>query len=367
MEKVRFGKTGLMVSRVAFGGIPIMRLTKAGAAHLLQQVIGLGVNFIDTANGYADSEEKIGEAIKGIKRDSLVIASKSLANDKKTFNEHLDLSLARLGVEYVDIYQLHNVADNARRDAVFAPGGAMEGLSEAVKAGKVRFPGISSHSIPLALEFMKSGAFASIQLPFNFIDCAAAEEAIPLAEKLDMGFIAMKPMGGGLLSDAGLSFRFLGTYGNIVPDPGIEKIEEIREIIGIVEKNEPLSAQDKGEIEKIKAELGSTWCRRCDYCQPCPQGIRISMALNVKSIFKRMTVERARTFVEVPIEKAKTCLECGECVKRCPYHLDIPALLKERIKEYPPQCVSQAFPPEAPAGGKIKPLPVPPEPPPTAR
>ena len=334
MEKKRFGKTELMVSKIAFGGIPVMRLAKDEAVQLLREIIGLGVNFFDTAHGYADSEEKIGEAIKGMKREDLIIASKSPADDKKTFHEHLDLSLQRLGLDYIDIYQLHNVASQARWNAVFAPGGAMEGLEEAVKSGKVRFPGVSSHSVPMAIELMKTGKFAALQLPFNFIDNAAAEEAIPLAEKLDIGFIAMKPMGGGMLEDAGLSFRFLGSFPNIVPDPGIEKITEIHEIIDIVKKNEPLSEQDKKEIEKVKAELGTSWCHRCDYCQPCPQGISLSFALNVRSFFKRMTPQRAHAFTEGPISKARTCLECGLCVKRCPYHLDIPALLKERIKDW---------------------------------
>jgi predicted aldo/keto reductase-like oxidoreductase len=332
MEKVRFGKTGLMVSKVAFGGIPIMRISKAEAAQIIREAIGLGINFIDTANGYADSEEKVGEAIKGIKREDIVIASKSTAGDKKTFNEHLDLSLKRLGLDYIDIYQLHNVSSESQKNAVFGPAGAMEGLEEAVKAGKVRFPGFSSHSMPMAIEIMKSGKFAVVQLPFNYIDREAAENAIPLAKELDIGFIAMKPMGGGLLDDAGLSFRFLGQYGNIVPDPGFEKVEEIREIAVIVEKKEALSAEDEKEIEKQRLELGASWCHRCDYCQPCPQGIYISMALNIKSCFKRMTDERARLFVGPPLEKAKTCIECGKCVERCPYKLEIPKLLKEKIK-----------------------------------
>ena len=151
MEKVRFGKTGLMVSKVAFGGIPIMRISRAEAAHIVREAINLGINFIDTAHGYTDSEEKIGEAIKGMKREDIIIASKSPANDKQAFNEHLDLSLKRLGVEYIDIYQFHGVSTEAKRDAVFAPGGAMEGLEEAVKAGKIRFPAFSSHSIPIAI------------------------------------------------------------------------------------------------------------------------------------------------------------------------------------------------------------------------
>jgi predicted aldo/keto reductase-like oxidoreductase len=187
---------------------------------------------------------------------------------------------------------------------------------------------------------MKSGKFHVVQLPFNYIDNAAATEAIPLAKKLDMGFIAMKPMGGGLLDDAGLAFRFLCQYDSIVPDPGIEKLEEIRQIVGLIEKNEPLGAEDKKEIERQRVELGPSWCHRCDYCQPCPQGIGISSVLSFKSAFKRMPPERARMMVEPSIEKAKTCLECRECIKRCPYNLDIPALLKKRVAEWNATIVS---------------------------
>ena len=332
MKRVRFGKTELMVSKIAFGGIPIMRIPKAEAAKIVREAIKLGVNFIDTANAYTDSEEKIGEAIKGIKREELVIASKSTASDKKTFTEHLDLCLKRLNTDHIDIYQLHNVSSEAQRDAVFAPGGAVEGVEEAVTAGKVRFPAFSSHTIPLAIEIMKTGRFASVQIPFNYIDIEAEAKIIPLAKELDMGFIAMKPMGGGLLSDAGLSFRFLAQYGSIVPDPGIEKLEEIREICAIVEKNEPLSEADKREIEKQRSELSGSWCHRCDYCLPCPQGVHISLALQAESACKRMPMARARSMIGASLEKARTCLECGLCVSRCPYNLDIPKLLKEKLK-----------------------------------
>jgi predicted aldo/keto reductase-like oxidoreductase len=331
MEKVRFGKTGLMVSKVALGGIPIMRITKAEAAALVREAISLGINFIDTAHGYSDSEEKIGEGIRGIRREDLIIASKSPANDKKLFNEQLDLSLKRLGVDYIDIYQLHNIGSEAKRDAVFAPGGAYEGMEEAVRAGKIRFPAFSSHSFPLALEIMKGGKFAVVQLPFNYIDHTAEDEAIPLAKKLDMGFIAMKPMGGGLLDNAELSFRYLLQYDNIVADPGIEKIEEIREIAAIIKRKPALTGEDRQEIEKQRLEFGPSWCHRCDYCQPCPQQIAISSVLCARSAFKRMTAERARSMVGPAIEKARTCLECGVCMTRCPYKLEIPALLKERI------------------------------------
>ena len=331
MEKVRFGKTELMVSKVAFGGIPIMRVSKAEAVRIVREAVSLGVNFIDTATGYLDSEEKIGEALKGLKREELIIASKSPAGDKKTFNEHLDLSLKRLGLDYIDIYQLHNVSSPQQKSAVFACGGAMEGLEEAVKAGKVRFPAFSSHSLPIALEIMKTEKFAAVQLPFNYIDYDAANEAIPLADKLDIGFIAMKPMGGGLLHNAAIAFNFLCQY-NVIPDPGIEKLEEIREIVEIINNYKGFTAEDQKAVEKERGEFGASWCHRCDYCQPCPKEINISTVLNIKSFFKRMTDERARLFTGAAVENARNCAECGVCVSRCPYKLEIPSLLKEGIK-----------------------------------
>ena len=331
MEKVRFAKTGLMVSKIAFGAIPIQRLTKAEAIEVVRGVINLGINFLDTANGYSDSEEKIGAAIKGMPRESLVIASKSGAKDKKTFLEHVDLSLSRLGVDYIDLYQHHNLSSSAAYDEIFGEGGAFEGLQEAIKAGKIRHPAFSSHSIPMALKVMREQKFDMVQLPFNFIDDEAAKEAIPLAKELDMGFISMKPFGGGLLSDANLAIKFLSQFDNIIPDPGIEKLSEMEEIVNIVNSGEKFSEADAKAIEKIKADMGDSWCHRCDYCQPCPQKIGISGVLNVESLIKRMPYERVAAFVGKSMENAQSCTDCRICVDKCPYDLDVPKLIKEKL------------------------------------
>jgi len=331
MDKVRFGKTELLVSKIAFGGIPIQRVSVPEAVALVRGAIALGVNFIDTANAYSDSEEKIGLAIKGMARDSLVLATKSTARDKKTMLENLDLSLRRLGVDYVDLFQLHNVSSAETYDTVFGAGGAYEGLMEAVIAGKVRFPAFSSHSVPLACRMMREGRFASVQLPFNYVDDTAAQEAIPLAKKMDMGFIAMKPFGGGLLNDAKLSIKFLAQFDNIVPDPGVEKLSEMEEIVRIAESGETLTADDIASIEKIKAELGSRWCHRCDYCQPCTEGIAISSVLTVESLIKRMPYQRVFEMAEQAMETARGCSECRTCMERCPYKLSIPELIKEKL------------------------------------
>ena len=334
MDKVRLGKTELMVSKIALGGIPIMRVSGRDGAALVRESIRLGINFIDTANVYGDSEEKIGDGIKNTARESLVITTKTQANDKKTFMEHLDLSLKRMGTDYIDIYQLHSVSSQQRFDAVFGSGGAMEGMEEAINAGKIRFPGFSGHNIPIALEVMRTGRFDVVQLPFNYIDHDAKDEAIPLAKELDMGFIAMKPMGGGLLHNAELSFRYLLQFDSIIPDPGIEKIEEIREIAAIVERHPSLTEDDRREIEKLRTEFGSSWCHRCDYCQPCPQGIAISAVLTAVSNFKRFSLDKTKALVGNAIEKGKSCITCGECVKRCPYHMEIPRLIKENVSAW---------------------------------
>ena len=331
MKKVRFGKTELMVSEIAFGGIPIQRLSHDDAVSVVRGVIDLGVNFIDTANGYSDSEEKIGAAIKDIPRDSLVIATKSGAKDKKTFLEHLDLSLKRLGVDYIDLYQHHGVSSGEAYDAIFAEGGAYEGMLEAVSSGKVRFPAFSSHDIPISLRMMREGKFFSVQLPFNYVDDDAKNEAIPLARELDMGFIAMKPFGGGLLGDANLSVKYLSQFEGIVPDPGIEKLSEMQEIVAIVQANEKFSAKDAEAIEKVRQELGSSWCHRCNYCQPCPQKINISGMLTLESFFKRMPHERFLSMARESLASAKNCTGCRTCVGRCPYNLDIPNLISEKV------------------------------------
>ena len=334
MDKVRFGRTGLMVSKIAFGGIPIQRLGKSEAAGVVRGAIELGVNFIDTANGYTDSEEKIGLAIKGMPRDGLVIASKSGARDKKKFLENIDLTLQRLGTDYVDIYQHHGISTPEDYKVIMGEGGAHEGMTESVRAGKIRFPGFSSHSIPTAMMIMREGRFFSVQLPFNYVDDDAAKDAIPLARELDMGFIAMKPFGGGLLYDAKLSVKYLSQFDGIVPDPGIEKLSEIEEIVRImegVESGDKFSPGDADAIQKAKAELGGSWCHRCDYCQPCAQKIRISGVLTVESFVKRMPFERVKAMAAENMENARTCIKCRACVSRCPYNLDIPALIGDKL------------------------------------
>jgi len=330
LERVRFGRTGLMVTKLAFGGIPIQRVSRQDGIQLVKDTLVLGINFIDTAHGYGHSEELIGEAIQTVPRDSVVIATKSPAADRKTLLADLDESLRRLRTDHVDIFQLHNVGSREKVAAVMGPQGAFEGMREGIRAGKIRFPAFSTHSLPMAKEIIRTGCFDAVQIPFNFVDCQAAEEVIPFARQADMGVIAMKPLGGGLLDDVRLCFRYLLQFPDVVPDPGIETISQLREILEVAKSRGPLTAEEIGRIEQHRIRLGSEWCHRCDYCQPCPQHISISTVLAAKSFARRMPKERAQSFVEAAFKTAENCEECRECVKRCPYHLEIPALLKRQ-------------------------------------
>jgi predicted aldo/keto reductase-like oxidoreductase len=330
IDRVRFGRTGLMVSRIAFGGIPIQRLSRSDGIRLVRDTLELGVNFIDTAHGYGHSEELIGEAMRDVARDSIVIATKTPAGDRRTFLADLDESLRRLRTDHVDVFQFHGVNSRAKMDRVMGPGGAMEGMTEGIRAGKIRFGAFSSHSVPVAAEMIRTDRLDAVQVPFNFVDREAEQELIPLARTADMGIIAMKPLGGGLLDDARLCFRFLLQFEGIVPDPGIETAVQLSEILDVAGSRCPLTAEERAGMERYRRELGSEWCHRCDYCQPCQHGIAISTVLCAQSAARRMPVEKVRTFVEEPFRAAEDCEECRQCVERCPYHLDIPALLKKR-------------------------------------
>jgi len=334
MRTIRLGKTGLEVSRIGFGGIPIMRLAEDEAIKVVQRCLDLGVTFLDTANGYGTSEERIGKAIAG-RREQVVIATKTGARDRATAQEHLDLSLKRLDTDYIDLWQFHNLSTFEAYEQALGPNGAMEAAQEALRAGKIRHIGITSHSMDVALKAVPSGHFETVQFPFNFVTNEAATELIPLARKHDVGFISMKPMAGGLLDNAVLAIKYLLQFDSIVPDPGIERIEEIEEIVGIVQGPWELTSQEQRELERIRAEVGTRFCRRCDYCQPCPEGVSISQIMVLRSFYKRLPAERLFTgWIAQAAESAENCIECGECEEKCPYHLPIREMIVENVKFY---------------------------------
>jgi hypothetical protein len=334
MQTVRLGKTGLWVSRIGFGGIPIQRLSEDEAVRVVRRCLDLGVTFLDTANAYTTSEERIGKAVAG-RRDQVIIATKTGARDRATAQEHVELSLRRLNTDYIDVWQFHNVSSFEAYEQVLGPDGAMEAAQAALRAGKIRHIGITSHSMDVALRAVPSGHFETIQFPFNFVTDEPARELVPLAKRHDLGFIAMKPLAGGLLDDANLAIKYLLQFDSVVPDPGIQTIEEIEEIVEVVAGPWELTPQERRELEHIRAQVDTLFCRRCGYCEPCPEEVPISVTMNLRSFWKRFSAEQFSTgWIAEAVERARNCVQCGECEEKCPYHLPIQEMIVENLEFY---------------------------------
>lgn len=330
MKSIRLGKTGFMVSEVGFGGIPIIPLGFDESVSVVRHCFEQGITFFDTANMYGDSEKKIGNALESV-RDKIIVATKTLSRDKEGAQKHIGYSLKNLKTDTIDLYQFHNISKESDLDQILGPGGALEAVRAAMDDGKIRFMGFSSHDIATAIKACKTELFTTIQFPFNFIECQPVDNLFKVAEDLDMGIIAMKPLGGGLLERADLCFRFLQQYPKVVPIPGIQSIPEMDEIISLYHERRPLTQADNKEIDNIRSELGKHFCHRCGYCMPCEQGVKITDVMSFRSMVKRMDLQIGLALSGPNMESVENCTECGECLEKCPYSLPIPDLLKEHL------------------------------------
>lgn len=336
MEKIRLGKTDMMVTRIGFGGIPIQRCSEDEAVAVVKKCLDLGINFFDTAHGYTTSEERVGKAVKG-QRNDVYIATKSFARTPEEIKEQLDLSLKRLDTDYIDLCQFHGISDRERMGKILDPeSGLFQVFEDAKKAGKIRHIGITSHQLDIAKELVQTGRFETMMFPFNFITCEPADELLPLCREHDVGFIDMKPMADGMLENPVVAFKYLFRFPDMVIIPGIEKPHEIEEIAKIFEGSHEMTASEIADMQHLTGELGTRFCRRCDYCQPYQQEIPISMVLSFPSFVKRLPPGWYLEGGMIPgqMAKAATCVECGECEARCPYHLPIIEMVAANHKLY---------------------------------
>ena len=316
------------MSEIGFGGIPIIPLDHEAAVNVVRHCFSQGITFFDTANMYGNSEKMIGDALSSV-RDKVVIATKTIRRDRKGAAEHIALSLQHLKTDHIDLYQFHNVSKSEELETILSADGAMRAVREAMAAGKIRHVGVTSHKIEVAIEACQTGLMETLQFPFNFVESEPAGALFRTAREQKMGLIAMKPLGGGLLDKPSLCFKFLQQFTDVVPIPGISKPEEIDEILTLYEDREPLSVQEMAEIERIRSELGEKFCHRCGYCQPCEQGVAITDILMFRSTAKRLPPHIAAMFSKKAMGTVDHCTECGECVERCPYDLNIPVLIRE--------------------------------------
>ena len=333
MRYIMLGKTGLEVSEVGFGGIPIIRLSTAEAVMVLRRAYDRGITLFDTANMYLDSEEKMGLAFDGI-RSRLVLATKTLKRERAGAEADIDLSLRRLRTDYIDLLQVHQLSLECDYEKVTGPDGALEAISRARQDGKVRHIGVTSHSIEMAVKLVETGLFSTVQFPFNFIECRPVDELHPLARQAEMGILAMKPFAGGVLDSAELCFKFLRQFTDVIPLPGFDAVRQVDEIVAAYETENAVFPEDLAAMERYRTELGQQFCRRCEYCQPCEQGVMITLAMNYPIIARRMSDAKAAGFAAKMMESVRNCTDCGECVKRCPYCLPIPEMLKKHLALY---------------------------------
>lgn len=327
MEYKALGKTGLKVSRMGFGGIPIQRIDATGTKTLIRQLYENGVNYIDTARGYTVSEEYLGEALEGL-REHFVLATKSMGRSKEEMARDIDISLKNLRTDYIDLYQVHN-PNKAQLEQVLAPGGALEALMEAKAAGKIGHIGITLHYIELFEMAIEFDWVETIMFPYSIVETQGDALIRKCAEK-GIGFICMKPLAGGAIDDATAALRFVTANDAVsVVIPGMAAPEEIQQNLAAVNDTSSLRSEEIASFERIRNLLGTQFCRRCNYCAPCSVGISIPNVFLMEGYYTRYDLKDWAVFRYNNMEKkASDCIECGVCETRCPYHLPIRQMLK---------------------------------------
>lgn len=331
MKRVVLGKTGYEVNRLGFGGIPIQRVDEDQAIKTVLHAVERGVDFIDTSRAYTTSERRIGLALQQTDK-KVILASKSRSRESDGIRADLETSLTELQRDFIELYQCHFVNDYDNYKQVISPGGALEGLMKAKEEGLIGHPGISCHSLDLLNRVLDDELFDTIMVCYSFLEPAAREKIIPKAAEKNIGIIAMKPFSGGVLDNAKLALRYALSCPDVVVIPGVEHKDLFDENWEIFQGSHELNDKEKAEIEEIRKQYDKNFCRRCDYCQPCSEGIPIQLILGFRSIVKRMGKEVMQDGRHLEhLEKARRCSHCGECMARCPYELPIPDLIKENI------------------------------------
>ena len=333
MQYRTLGKTGLNISRLGFGGIPIQRIDAEGTRALMHQLKDAGVNYIDTARSYTTSEEYLGYALEGI-RDHFVLATKSMSRTRDAMAADIRISLKNLRTDYIDLYQIHNPTPE-QLEQVVAPGGALEALQEAKAAKKVGHLGVTAHSLDTFRMALEMDWVETIMFPYNIVESQGTELIHACGEK-GIGFICMKPLAGGAIEDAALALRYICANQDVsVVIPGMAAPQEVEQNIAAVSDTSPVTAEEQARFQAVRDALGTQFCRRCNYCQPCTVGISISNVFLFQGYLRRYGLgEWAKGRYHALEKKASDCVGCGACEERCPYNLPIREMLKEAAKDF---------------------------------
>jgi len=331
MKKIRLGKTNLMVTKTAFGALPIQRCSEAEAVKILRRAYEGGINYFDTANAYTDSEKKLGLALHDV-RENIVISTKSGAGDYKTVMAHIENSLRMLRTDYIDLFQFHVPAAIPDPND---PNGAFAAAYEAREKGYIRHIGITAHDLDLAFAELESGLFETIQFPFSYLSSEKEQLLVRKCAQADVGYIAMKGLAGGLITNARACHAFMKDWDNVANIWGVQKLEELEEWLALAEEDPSLDEELTAAIEADRAQLSGSFCRSCGYCMPCPVGIELRNCMRMNMLLRRSPWRQYYTDEwRAKMEKIKDCIGCGQCMRKCPYHLQCPDVIKEMYADY---------------------------------
>lgn len=330
MKTIALGKTGIVTPQNAFGALPIQRVSMQEAVRLLRRAYEGGMTFFDTARAYSDSEEKLGEAFDGI-RDKVYIASKTMATTPEGVWEQLHTTLKNLRTDHVDLYQFHCVKQ------CYAPGdgtGMYEAMAEAKRQGKVLHIGITAHKIGVAEEIVQSGLYETLQYPFSYLASDRDIALVRACGEHEMGFIAMKGLSGGLLTNARACMAFMSQF-DVLPIWGVQRESELDQWLSFFREDCGMTPEIQSFIDKERRELLGDFCRGCGYCAPCAVGIQINTCARMSQMIRRSpSAAWLSPKWQAEMMKIDQCIECGACMKRCPYELEIPRLLKKNLEDY---------------------------------
>ncbi len=329
MERIRLGKTELMVTRIGFGALPIQSVDRDSAVKVARYAYEQGINFFDTARGYTTSEGDLGRALGEHERD-VIVATKTRFKDMEQLEKDFNLSLENLKRSYLDLFQFHIVNYENELEAILKKDGPLKFLKKEQGRGRLRHIGITSHRPAMMLKALESDAFETVQIPFNYIETEPLDKLIPLARSRDIGIIAMKPVAGGVFSSSRAAISWILEHAGVVPIPGMCRIEEIDDNLQAL--NSPPSPAELARLENDKQELGTVFCRRCDYCLPCPNDIEASFIVRSGMMFKRVGWDRMNQNHVKAYTKGLSCDQCGTCESRCPYELPLTEMVVEESK-----------------------------------
>lgn len=331
MATVKLGKTGIVTDKNGFGALPIQRVSDDEAVRILQKAYDGGVTFFDTARFYTDSEHKLGLAFKGM-RDKVIIATKTAAKNADEFRKDIRTSLDNLQTDYIDIYQFHNPSFCPK------PGdgtGLYEAMLEAKQNGMIKHIGITNHRLKVAHEAIDSGLYETLQFPFCYLASDEDIELVTKCKQADMGFIAMKALSGGLITDSRAAYAFEAEFDNVLPIWGVQRESELDEFLSYVTNPPAMTDDIRALIDNDRKQLQGDFCRGCGYCMPCPAGIEINNCARMSLLLRRSPSElQLAPEVQAKMMKIEDCMHCGHCRSMCPYHLDTPALLAKNLEDY---------------------------------